>query len=161
MFLTAKEFCTWCKSAPGTKSEEGRRAHSLLTRLYADALDLDELVKDDPDIESKEAHARASAGPFQYYSSQFDPSEVPPEEHDSGDLADDVADIYSDLSARLALVDSGHMAAAQWEIRISFLTHLGRPASGAIRALYCWYVDAFVASIHVWHVRIRRRGYRS
>ena len=151
LISTTREFCTWCKSAPGTKSEEGRRAHSLLTRLYADALELDEPAKYDPDIESnrvndkewKEVYARAAALPFQYYSSQFDPSEVPPEQHEIGDLADDVADIYRDLSAGLALFDAGHVAEAQEELRFSFLTHWGRHASGAIRALHCWYVDTY------------------
>ena len=68
---------------------------------------------------------------------------VPPEDHEIGDLADDVADIYRDLSAGLALVDAGHALEAQWELRFSFLTHWGRHASGAIRALHCWYVDAY------------------
>ncbi len=105
----------------------------------------------DPDIdaesigddESKKVYARAAALPFQYYSSTFYPLVVPPEDHEIGDLADDVADIYRDISAGLALFDAGHVAEAQWEIRFSFLTHWGRHASGAIRALHCWYADAY------------------
>jgi len=151
LISTAREYCDWCKSPPGTKTEEGRIAHSLLTRLYANALELDEPAKYDPDIdpdrvsddEWRKVYARGAALPFQYYSSQFDPSEVPPEEHEIGDLADDVADIFRDLSAGLALVDAGHLAEAQWELRFSFITHWGRHASGAIRALHCWYVDAY------------------
>jgi hypothetical protein len=95
------------------------------------------------DEEWKQVYARAAALPFQYYSSYFDPSQVPPEDHEIGDLADDVADIYRDLCAGLALVDAGHLAEAQWQLRFSFLTHWGRHASGAIRALHCWYVDAY------------------
>jgi hypothetical protein len=151
LISTAREFCTWCKSSPETKSAEGRKAHSLLTRLYAEALELDEPATYNADIESgrvndeewKEVYARAAALPFQYYSSQFDPSDVEPEGHEIGDLADDVADIYRDLSEGLALVDAGHIDEAQWAMRFSFLTHWGRHASGAIRALHCWYVDAY------------------
>ena len=151
LISTAREFCTWCRSEPGTASAEGQKAHSLLARLYADALSLDEPVKYDSDIEApsvsneewKEVYARAAALPFQHYSSYFDPSEVPPEDHEIGDLADDIADIYRDLSAGLALIDAGYVAEAQWGLRFSFLTHWGRHASGAIRALHCWYVDNY------------------
>jgi len=151
LISTAREFCTWCRSEPGTKSEEGQLAHSLLARLYVDALALDEPAKFDSDIESdsvseeewKEVYARAAALPFQYYSSYFDPSEVEPESHEIGDLADDVADIYRDLSEGLALFDAGHVAEAQWKLWFSFLTHWGRHSSGATRALHCWYVDAY------------------
>ena len=148
---TAREFCAWCKSEPGPESQEGQEAHSLLARLYSQALDLDAPAHYDIDIEPdkvgddewKAVYARAAALPFQYYSSYFDPSTVPPEDHEIGDLSDDIADIYRDLSAGLALVDAGHEAEAQWEFRFSFLTHWGRHASGAIRALHCWYVDAY------------------
>ena len=151
LISTAQEFCNWCRSEPGTESDEGQKVHSLLTRLYSEALTLDEPEEYDPDIKSdrvsdeewKEVYARAAALPFQYYSSYFDPSEVEPEGHEIGDLADDVADIYRDLTKGLALVDAGHIAEAQWELWFSFLTHWGRHASGAIRALHCWYVDAY------------------
>ena len=88
-------------------------------------------------------YARAGALSFNYYSSSFDPSEVPPKEGEIGGLADDVADIYRDLSAGLSLVDVGHLADAQWELRFSFVTHWGRHASGAVRTHHCWYVDAY------------------
>lgn len=151
LILTAREYCDWCRSEPGSKLEEGQKAQSLLVQLYAQVLELDAPSQYDPDIdpkrvgddEWKKVYARAAALPIQYYSSYFDPLVVPPEDHEIGDLADDVADIYRDLSAGLALFDAGHEEEAQWEIRFSFLTHWGRHASGAIRALHCWYVDAY------------------
>jgi hypothetical protein len=151
LISTAREFCCWCKSKPGTESEEGQKAHLLLVRLYCDALKLAEPEKYDPDInpdrvndkERKRVYARAAALPSQYYSSYFDPLEVPPEYHKIGDLADYVADIYRDLSGGLALIDAGHSAKAQWEMRFSSLAHWRRHASGAIRALHCWYVDRY------------------
>jgi hypothetical protein len=94
------------------------------------------------DDEWKAVYARAGALPINYYSSYFDQSIVPAEEHEIGDVADDVADIYRDLFAGLALFDAGHKAEAQWEFRFSFLTHWGRHASGAIKALHCWYADS-------------------
>ena len=151
LISTAREYCAWCRSEPGTESEEGQKAHSLLARLYVGALALNEPEQCDFDIEPerisddewKEVYARAAAVPFQYYSSYFDPSKMPPDDHEIGDLADDIADIYRDLSAGLALVDAGNLPEAQWELRFSFIVHWGRHASGAIRALHCWYADAY------------------
>jgi len=150
LISTAREFCTWCRSEPEPKMEEARKALSLLVQLYSQALELDAPKEFDSDISSdrvdvqewKEVYARASALPLNYYSSYFDPSCLPQEEHQAGNLADDIADIYRDVSAGLALFDAGHVNEAQWEFRFSFLTHWGRHASGAIRALHCWYADS-------------------
>ena len=148
---TAREYCNWCRSEPGPAPEEGKKAHNLLARLYVQALELDAPSDYDPDIEFervddeewKTVFKRGAALPFQYYSSYFDPSIIPPEDHEIGDLSDDIADIYRDLSAALALYDAGNEAEAQWELHFSFTTHWGRHASGAIRALHCWYADAY------------------
>jgi hypothetical protein len=148
---TAREFCNWCKTDPASAHEEGQRAHTLLARLYARALELEAPAQYDSDVEPKRigdeewkaVFKRGAALPFQYYSSYFDPSVIPPDEHEIGDLSDDIADIYRDLSAALALYDDGHETEAQREFHFSFVTHWGRHASGAIRALHCWYVDGY------------------
>ena len=50
-----------------------------------------------------------------------------------GGLADDIADIYTDLSEDLSLHRSGHVAEAEWLFLNSFRSHWGRHASSAIR----------------------------
>ena len=146
---TAREFCEWCRTEPGPATEEGKKAHELLARLYVQALEFDTPSEHNSDIkpervddeEWKTVFKRGAALPFQYYSSYFDPSVVPPDDHEIGDLSDDIADIYRDLSAALALYDEGYETEAKWELHFSFITHWGRHASGAIRALHCWYAD--------------------
>src|SRR5690606_38350185 len=101
LLLTAREFCAWCKSAPRSKPEEGRKALSLLARLYSVALELDAPAEYDPDVESKgigdeewrAVYTWSTALPFQYYSSYSDQLMAPPDKHVISDLADDVADI--------------------------------------------------------------------
>ena len=59
-----------------------------------------------------------------------------------GDLADDIADIFSDVLTGLKCFDDGRMADAAWEWAFSFQTHWGRHASGAIRTLHAYLADA-------------------
>lgn len=76
-----------------------------------------------------------------YYNAIVNPLVEPPETPVVMDLADDIADIYRDLSEGLALFDNGHTAAAQWELAFSFHGHWGRHAASAISALHCWHAD--------------------
>ncbi len=78
--------------------------------------------------------------PFQYYSTYFQPFQVE-EEGVTGDLADDLTDIYADLKAGLHLHDSGHVVAAIGEWRALFSIHWGRHAVSALHALHCYIVD--------------------
>ena len=145
----AREFSDWCVSPAGTETEEARRALSHLVRLYTLALELqfpDEMDCDRngeraDDATWKLVYRRAAALPFNYYSDVFDPQTVPSEEPEVGDLADDIADIYRDLSEGLDLSDAGLPSEAEWSFRHSFWTHWGRHASSAIKALHCWLED--------------------
>ncbi len=147
---TAREFCAWCKSKPDSKPKEAQKALSLLARLYSQALELEAPKDFDSDIEAggvgddewKMIFERAGALPFNYYSMVFNPFVVPPEEPVVGDLADDIADVYRDLSAGIAAFDNGQQAEAQWELYFSFHSHWGRHASSAIAVLHCWRVDS-------------------
>jgi hypothetical protein len=55
-----------------------------------------------------------------------------------GDLADDLVDIYRDVSAGSAFHDAGCVDDAIWQWGFSFQTHWGKHASSAIRALHCY-----------------------
>ena len=145
----AREFSDWCVSSPASEVEEARAALSHLLRLYTLALDLRFPDDMDYDLEGESVdeaawqvvYKRAAALPFNHYSSVFDPQVVPPEEPVVGDLADDIADIYRDLSEGLALSNTGHLPEAEWALLNSFQSHWGRHASSAIRALHCWFAD--------------------
>jgi len=145
----AREFSDWCVSTPVGEVEEARAALSHLLRLYSLALELRFPNEMDYALEGESAddgawqvvYRRAAALPFNYYSSVFDPQVVPPEEPGIGDLADDLADIYRDLSGGLSLSAAGHLPEAEWTFLFSFQSHWGRHASSAIGALHCWFAD--------------------
>jgi len=146
---SAQEFCVWSRSHSGDATVEARTALSHLLRLYALALELQmpseldyNLEGETPDDkEWREVFERAGALPFNNYSSVFDPHSVPPETPVVGDLADDIADIYRDLSEGLSLYAADHIRESEWAFVNSFRTHWGRHASSAIRAIHCWFAD--------------------
>ena len=119
---------------------------SVPLRLYAQALKLTEPEDPDYDIEGAGINdlewgivlRRAGALPSTYYRSVSEPYDLDCEDFEIGDLADDVADIYRDLSEGLSLLAAGHHAEAQWEFVFSFRSHWGRHAADAIQALHCW-----------------------
>lgn len=80
--------------------------------------------------------------PFQYYSEFFRPIAEPPEEPVTGDLADDLMDIYIDLKNGLRYYDVGRISDAVFEWAFSFGVHWDRHATGALRVLHCWVVDS-------------------
>ena len=144
----AAEYCAWCDTPSKTELDEAQVALRILSRLYLLALKLREL-EDTPGVEvDRPDHAawravyeRFGALPFNYYASIHDPREIDSAEVDVGDLSDDLADIYRDLSAGLSIFRAGHAAAAEWEWAWSFRHHWGRHASSAIHALHCWLAD--------------------
>lgn len=146
----AAEFCAWCESEPKGELEEARRVLRFLSLLYERALDLREL-EDAADVEVDRVgdsawnavYTRFGALPFNYYSSIFDPRSVltGKAEPGTGDLADDLADIYRDLCEGLELVRGNHAAAAEWQWCWSFRNHWGRHAASALHAIHCWCAD--------------------
>jgi hypothetical protein len=141
----ARDYCAWCEgprgSDPGQLLSEATRH---LARLFAAALELPELeFSDHPDPPSMEHDAwkvmykSFGAMPFNLYLEVFDPSIEGTEEPVVGDVADDLTDIYSDLSKGLWLLDRGHAMAAVWSWKFTFGCHWGRHAVSALRALHC------------------------
>jgi Domain of unknown function (DUF5063) len=73
--------------------------------------------------------------PFQYYSELFDPHKIPPEEPVTGNIADDLADIYRDVVVGARLFDAGDQAGALWQWVFHLAIHWGEHATSAMRAL--------------------------
>jgi len=143
----ATAYCDWCRNEPVDERHEARLALRHLSRLYLLAQELREL-EDAPDLDGdrpddaawRVIYQRFGSLPFNHYQSIFDPHKEE-EEATTGDLADDLADIFRDLSEGVALCEAGHIDSAEWEWAFSFRNHWGRHAASAIHALHCWFAD--------------------
>ena len=122
-----------------------REARGLVARLYAAGVNLElppaEKVaeRDDPAVENpewQEIYDRtASRLPFQYYTEVHEPSSVPTEQTVSGDLADDIADIYRDVVSGLRLHARGDTNQALWAWVFNRQHHWGEHATSFLHAL--------------------------
>jgi len=142
-FHTSTAFCQWAEGSPALADDEAETALRLLSKLYAQALELPPLFdeEDAPDRSHDEwlaVHRRFAAMPFNFYAAYSEPHDAADPYPGIGDLADDLADIWRDLKRGLALYQKGNLAAAAWGWRNSFDTHWGRHAAGALYALQCW-----------------------
>lgn len=140
---TASAFCDWAEARPGAADEEINTALRLVSQLYVQALDLPALFdeEDAPAISHEEwtvTYKRFGALPFHYYAAHSEPTDMADPSPGTGDLADDLADIWRDLKGGLALYHKGNQAAAACEWRDAFHAHWGRHAASALYALHCW-----------------------
>ena len=143
-----EEYCGWAESEPKTESDEVKIAIRLLAKLYFKVLALPEHgpgndigVNRISDEEWKKMLKRFGALPFNYYSVFFSPAKVAEDEPVTGDLADDLADIYRDIKEGLKLYEKGHVTEALWEWHQSFYSHWGRHATSALHALHAYAAD--------------------
>jgi hypothetical protein len=84
---------------------------------------------------------RFTALPFQYYSEIWNPVLVPTDETVTGNIADDLADIYFDLKQGLLYMDDGHPFQAVFHWTFMYGVHWGRHATTALRVLHCYLSD--------------------
>lgn len=138
----AEEFCAWAEAPAGLADDEALKAHSYLARLYAAALELprsDLGFQGDAPNEAawQVVYRRFGALPLNYYSA-VDPLTVPGTEFLTGDLADDLADIWSDITAGLVLYRLGKPEDAGVEWRSRFDAHWAQHATEALVALQSW-----------------------
>ena len=146
---SARNFSSWCLTDYGEATTAARTALSLLIRLYSHALTLQDSDCVDHDINGEWADDQtwntvfknAGSLPFNYYSTISNPQIIPHEGSEVGDIADDIADIFRDLSEGLFLYDRGYFAEAEWIFKFYFQAHWGQHASAAIYALNCWLMD--------------------
>ena len=122
---------------------------ALITELYLCGVQLADEVKDIgrdvPSVKLRASmrnlvYARAGNLPLNYYSELFNPTIVPAEEPVTGDLADDIADIYEDIERGLSLLDAGYTEHAVWEWVFQMQAHWGEHATSAIRVLH-WFLS--------------------
>ena len=77
--------------------------------------------------------------PFQYYREVYEATDLKSDESSLGELYDDVADIYGNLSEGLFVYENDSPSEAERYWRQSFRYHWGEHATGALRALY-WHL---------------------
>jgi hypothetical protein len=75
---------------------------------------------------------------FQYYSEIFNNLLVPSEEPVTGNLVDDLTDIYSDIAPGLDLFDAGRKDEAKNHWQFWLASHWGEHATSASRALWSY-----------------------
>ena len=142
-FQTVTAFCQWAEGSPTTPDDEANTALRLLAKLCAQVQELPPLFdeEDPPELPHEEwvvIYKRFGALPFNYYSVYFEPNDTTDPSPGTGDIADDLADIWRDLKGGLALYQKGNHKSAAWEWQNSFNTHWGRHATSALYALQCW-----------------------
>lgn len=142
---SVRAFCQWAEGdlQPGEAQMPVARRH--LARLYALALDLPQRDCDWGDAAAEVPHAawramfeRFGALPVNYYAQSANPLDVGCGDMMTGDLADDLADIWRDLKHGLNLLDGGNPDAAVFHWREHFLIHWGSHAASALHVLQCW-----------------------
>jgi hypothetical protein len=137
-----EEYCAWAEGDPGQAALEAATARRLLAELYHLALALPDTTvrSDDADVPQgdwKRVYQRFRVLPFNYYS-VVDPLTVPSGETMTGDLADDLADVWCDLAAGRKLLAAGRAADAYAAWRWRFDVHWGKHAADALQALHSW-----------------------
>jgi hypothetical protein len=138
-----RRFCKWAESC----KHDVETARQLLLALmqgtpYLVTPDVQEEEPEYPERghEGWQAdHKRFSDFPFQYYREVFSPCDLDGEELVTGDVHDDLADMYGDLWHGLQALDRGNGVYAVRYWRESYFQHWGHHASAAIYAIDEYY----------------------
>jgi hypothetical protein len=139
----ASTFCAWAEKPAAAPDAEVASARRLLSELYRLALDLPPAqdcatpASQSKRAEWKAVYKRFGALPFNYYA-LVDPHVLPAADFMTGDLADDLTDIWSDLKAGVALHEAGRADEALHEWRWRFDCHWAKHAAEALHALQSW-----------------------
>ena len=139
-------FCTWAEGSEHTLLEARQHLVALMQgipeilsyRVYA----LDDEF-DDPERRGFEGwkidHGRFSDLPFQFYACSFDPIDLDGDSVVTGDLFDDLADVYGELYVGLQASLIGTPDAGLAMIVNSYFDHWGQHASQALNAIDAHY----------------------
>ncbi len=144
----AEDYCKWAEGPADEPSKEHFLATNYVAKLYLAGLELPTTEPqgdfDAPTISTEDykvIHKRFGALPFQYYWEIFHPVQEKAEEPVTGDVCDDLADIYRDLKEGLKYWDKGQRQNAVFHWKNAFGFHWGRHATSALRALHCFEVE--------------------
>lgn len=137
------EYCEWVEKTEDKESDIFY-LQVVLSKLYCWAIQLpdcepSELLYSDDAVTYNYDEIRAyfKSFPFQYYSTVFNAELVPSEEPVTGDIIDDLSDIYKDLKEGMWYLEHGSKVDAVFHWRSSFGFHWARHIMGAMYALYC------------------------
>ena len=146
----AADYCSWVEGSPADPLGEARIAWRLLPKVLHLIHDVPEAEPDsvaDKDFLTKgdntlPIYRRFAALPFNYYREIWNPHEIESaDEPVTGDLADDLMDLYLDLKQGLLYFDAGRPAQAAFHWTFMYGVHWGRHATSALRALHCYLAD--------------------
>jgi hypothetical protein len=148
--VEASRFERWLLEGSDRDADAVGEALRRLLGLYGAALNLPSAWSDEVessesarlgDGERQRAYRASQRIPLDLYGEVFNPTLVPPEEPVIGSIADDLADIYSEIAAGLRAYEQGNHAAAAWEWTFGLHSHWGAHATSAIRALHWWLAE--------------------
>jgi hypothetical protein len=139
-----EQFCLWTESLRIKDDVDLNELLILLSALFNKALlmPLPEINNSDEEAErlsQKEwnnIHKKFTPIQFQYYREIFDPHDFNEDEPVTGDLHDDLADIYGELKPALLLFQKGFINEAAFEWKSSFGYHWGEHILSAMRSIY-------------------------
>lgn len=139
----AREYCEWVENKK-EKKEDIYYLQVLLSKLYCWGIQLpdcepsDLLYSDDlPSQDDNKVLNYFSDFPYQYYSTVFNAEIVPSEEPVTGDIIDDLSNIYKDLKDGLWYLDQGSKIDAVFQWRVSLGFHWARHILSAMHAIFC------------------------
>lgn len=155
----AESFCSLLVNADLRSPNDLLNAvHRLLPKLYAAALQLPSASALFDEDEPSDGHTETvpardatqpqrdlpgglvalaqSLGERRFYREIFDPYSVSTEAEVTGDVIDDLGDIYREITAGLFHWRHGNIAEALWAWRFNFEAHWGEHATSALRAIF-------------------------
>lgn len=140
----AREFCGWCE-ARSLGPDAPTRTAAWIARLHAAALALPEIDRvqfeelPEPPEDALHRVRRNILRVFDrcYYREVFDPDPMLDDKPVTGDIGEDLLDIWLDVRQGLIRFDQGHVREALFHWSHLHRTHWGRHAVGALFALHC------------------------
>ena len=137
----AEQFCSWATCQNNANEDDLAVVCQLLADLVASGCALGWSEGEPSEIDAQPAEvelveAKASNLPFQYYSEVFNNLLIPAEEAVTGDLVDDLTDMYRDLAPGLDLYRDGRRQEAADHWKFWFANHWGEHATSALRAAW-------------------------
>ena len=142
--IVAERYCQWAESLKPHDIINLNDLLILLSELLNNVLlipdvdpsDSDEDINGISHEEWTKIHKWFTPLQFQYYREFFDPHDFKEDEPVTGDLHDDLADIYRDLKPALLLYKNDKTVDAAFEWKSTFGHHWGEHLLSAMRAIY-------------------------
>ena len=120
-------FCNWSEAPSGYGENEVQIAFAWLIKLVSSILQTPDAscgeeieAPSTSEEEWKAVYNRFSSLPIHYYATHFRSYNLSEPEPVTGDLADDLADIYRDIKEGLWFYKNGYITEAVWSWRYSF-----------------------------------------